>query len=121
MVARRLADAVVLLHLAYLAFIPAGGWLVRRWHRLFPVHLAALVAALGSVTIGFDCPLTTWEKGLRRIGGQQPYRGGFIDHYLTGRLFPHGVDRALQLAMAAVCLWPYLRLIARRPRRTVHR
>jgi len=113
-VARRLADLVVALHLAYLVFIPTGGWLVRRWPRLLLVHLGALLAALAAVTIGFDCPLTTWEQHLRRSGGQQPYRGGFIDHYLTGRLFPHGFDRGIQIAMAVVCLLPYLQFVARR-------
>ena len=114
MVARRLADLVVALHLAYLVFIPAGGWLVRHWPRLFTVHLGAVVVGLATVTIGFDCPLTTWEQQLRRLGGEHPYHGGFVDHYLTGRLFPHGADHAVQLAVGLAVVCPYLVLAAGR-------
>src|SRR5258707_208171 len=56
-----LADAIVALPLAYLAFIPLGGVLAIRWPRLILPHLAAVAIGLISVTVKFDCPLTTWE------------------------------------------------------------
>jgi Protein of Unknown function (DUF2784) len=109
--ARLLADAVVVVHLVYLAFIPLGGWLGRHRPRLIPVHLLAVAVGLASVTIGFDCPLTGWEQALRRAGGEPGYGGGFVDHYLTGRLFPHGADHLVQLAVALACIWPYRHLV----------
>jgi hypothetical protein len=72
-----LADATVVVYLAYLAFIPVGGVLALRWPRLIGPHLAAVALALVSITIGFDCPLTTWEQSLRRQGGQRPYTTGY--------------------------------------------
>jgi hypothetical protein len=98
-----LADATVVVHLAYLAFIPVGGMLALRWPRLVGPHLAAVAVALVSITIGFDCPLTTWEQSLRRHGGQRPYTNGFVDHYLTGRMYPHGDAWAVQ-ALFAICI-----------------
>jgi hypothetical protein len=98
-----LADAIVVLHLAYLLFIPVGGMLVFRWRRLMWPHLAAVALGLISITIGFDCPLTTWEQSLRREGGQRPYANGFVDHYLAGRVYPHGYAWAVQ-ALFALCV-----------------
>src|SRR5438093_7171993 len=66
---RLLADGVAVIHFAYLAFIPVGGFLAWRWPRLRPFHLAACAVAAVSITVGFDCPLTAWERWLRRRGG----------------------------------------------------
>jgi len=98
-----LADAIIVVHLVYLAFIPTGGMLALRWPRLMWPHLAAVALGLISITIRFDCPLTTWEQSLRREGGQRPYTNGFVDHYLTGRIYPHGYAWAVQ-ALFAVCV-----------------
>jgi hypothetical protein len=114
---RRLADLVVMVHLAYLAFLPAGAILVTRRPRLAPLHLGAIAVAITSLTVGFDCPLTTWEQTLRRGGGQHPYPGGFVDHYLTGGAFPHGADRVAQIAVAVIVAAAYLRLARRSPTR----
>jgi Protein of Unknown function (DUF2784) len=111
---RLLADLVVVVHLAYLVFIPVGGFLAWRWPRLIPVHVAAVGIALVSVTVGFECPLTTWEQTLRRRGGETPYTGGFVDHYLTGKLYPHGHDTVVQLLIGAAVVTAYIGLAVRR-------
>jgi hypothetical protein len=118
MLYRGLAGSVVALHLAWLAFIPVGGFLAWRWPAVLWAHLPSLVLALAGVTVGFDCPFTTWEKALRRRSGEDPYAGGFIDHYLDGRLFPHGWDRPVQFALAAFVIVAYARLITRRHARS---
>jgi hypothetical protein len=110
---RRVADLVVVVHLAYLVFLPAGAVLVARRPRLAPLHLGAIAVAITSVTVGFDCPLTTWEQTLRRRGGQHPYPGGFVDHYLSGGAFPHGADRVGQIVVAVIVAAAYLRLARR--------
>ncbi|HEX4491055.1 MAG TPA: DUF2784 domain-containing protein [Acidimicrobiia bacterium] len=96
-----LADGVLVVHLAYLAFIPLGGFLAWRRPRLVWVHLVAIAVGVVSITIGFDCPLTSWEQSFRRRGGQRPYRDGFVDHYLTGRVYPHGYEWAVWLVFGA--------------------
>jgi hypothetical protein len=111
---RLLADLVVVVHFAYLVFIPVGGFLAWRWPRVIPFHLAAVAVAVVSITVGFECPLTTWEQSLRRSGGEKPYTGGFIDHYLTGRLYPHGHDTLVQLLIGAAVLTSYLGLAVQR-------
>jgi hypothetical protein len=108
-----LADVVVALHLAYLIFIPLGGFVAWRWSRVIPFHLAAIAIALVSVTIHFDCPLTTWEQWLRRHGGQRAYTDGFVDHYLTGRVYPHGYAWAVQAVFAVCVIASYVPIILR--------
>lgn len=44
---RLAADAVALLHLAFVLFVVGGSLLVRRWPRLAWLHLPAVVGALG--------------------------------------------------------------------------
>ncbi len=116
------ADAIVVVHLAYLAFIPLGGFLVARWPRVVWAHLAAVAIALVSITVGFDCPLTTWEQSLRRDAGQRVGRAGFVDQYLAGRVFPHGDAWIAQLVFAACIVVSYglvARGFTRAPRRAL--
>ena len=115
---RLAADVVVLAHFAYMAFIVIGGVLALRWPRLVPVHLAAVAVGLASITVGFDCPLTNLERWLRRRGDQQAYTNGFIDHYVKGHLYPHGYDRAVQLAIAALIVGAYAAMWIRSRSRT---
>ena len=108
-----LADAIVVIHLAYLAFIPLGGLLAWRWPRAIWAHLAAVAIGVVSITVGFDCPLTTWEQSLRRRSGQRPYTDGFVDHYLTGRVYPHGYEWAVQVIFGACIVVSYVHVVRR--------
>jgi hypothetical protein len=112
-----LADAVVVAHLAYLAFIPVGGMLAVRWRQLIWPHLAAVATGVLSITLGFDCPLTTWEQSLRRRGGEHPSSDGFVAHYLTGTVYPHGYTWAVQVVFAICIAMSYAVIILRAPHR----
>ena len=104
---RMLADLVVVAHLGYLVFVAIGGVLSWRSRHLIWTHLAAMTVAVVSVTIGFDCPLTNLEKSLRRLAGDHPYAGGFIDHYVVGTLYPRGHNGLARVAVAVVVLAVY--------------
>lgn len=80
---RSAAVLVVVIHLAFVAFILAGGFLAWRWRRLLPLHALAAVTSGALAITGLDCPLTDLEKWLRRLAGDEPYAGGFIAHYLV--------------------------------------
>jgi hypothetical protein len=113
-----LADTVLVLHLAFLAFIMFGGFLAWRWPRLIWAHLVCVAIGVVSITVGFDCPLTTWEQSLRRRGGQRAYTKGFVDHYLAGRVFPHGYAWAAQLVIATCVVVSWVGLVQRHRRST---
>jgi hypothetical protein len=101
---RVLADLVVVLHLAFVAFVVLGGLLVLRWPRLAWVHVpAALWGAMISFG-GWVCPLTPLENLLRRLGGEAGYAGGFVERYLLGVLYPEGLTPGVQVALGVLVL-----------------
>ena len=99
--ARVLATLVVLVHMAFVAFVVAGGALALRWPRVAWIHLPAAVWGAMIAIEGFICPLTPFENWLRVRGGATPYDTGFLEHYLLPVLYPVAMTRGLQIATGA--------------------
>jgi len=55
---RLLADAVVVLHAAFVAFVVLGGFLVLRWPRIAWVHVPTAAYGFLVEAAGWVCPLT---------------------------------------------------------------
>ncbi len=93
---RLLADALVVIHGLFVAFVVFGALLVlwRRW--IVWLHLPALVWGAWVEFAGWICPLTPWEQALRRHAGQAGYTGGFIEHYLIPLIYPPGLTAHTQ-------------------------
>jgi hypothetical protein len=101
---RLLADLVLLVHAAFVAFVMLGGLAVLRWRRLAWVHLPVVVWGAGIEFAGGICPLTPLENHWRRLAGEQGYMGGFVEHYLMAALYPEGLTRGLQIVLGLVVL-----------------
>lgn len=101
---RALADFVVVIHLAFVAFVVFGGLLVLRNPGVRWLHAPAAVWGVMIEFTGGVCPLTPLENTLRIRGGDAGYGGGFIDHYLVPLLYPAGLTRGTQLALGALAL-----------------
>ncbi|HEX6202374.1 MAG TPA: DUF2784 domain-containing protein [Thermoanaerobaculia bacterium] len=101
---RLAADAVLLLHGLFVAFVVLGGLLVLRWPRLAWLHLPC--AAWGALIefAGWICPLTPLENRLRRLGGEAGYEGGFVETYVLATLYPEGLSRPVQIALGVLVL-----------------
>lgn len=99
MLPRLLADAVLVLHLAFVAFAVAGGLLAWRWRWMPWLHLPALAWAATVEFTGWICPLTPLENALRAAGGQAGFSGGFIEHYLLPLLYPAALTPGLQVLL----------------------
>jgi len=101
---RLLADAVVLLHAAFVGFVVCGGLLVlwRRW--MACVHLPAVVWGVFIEFSGRICPLTPLENRLRALAGDAPYAGDFIERYLIPVLYPPELSRDVQIGLGLVAL-----------------
>ncbi|HWH28275.1 MAG TPA: DUF2784 family protein [Mycobacteriales bacterium] len=100
-----LADVVAALHAAVVVLVVAGGLVSLRRPRLLVVHAVALTAVVAVYLLGADCPLTRLELALREAGGQQPYRDGFLGHYLFSPLgldVRSAVGQAVQLVAVVV-------------------
>lgn len=94
-----LADAVLLAHAAFVAFVVLGGLLVLRRPRLAWVHLPVVAWGAGIEFAGGICPLTPLENHLRALAHQQGYAGGFVEHYVFGLLYPEGLTREVQIVL----------------------
>ena len=104
MVYLALADAVLVLHLAFILFVVLGGLLVLRRRWLVWLHLPAGAWGILIEFAGWICPLTPLENWLRMQGGERGYAGGFIDHYLVSLIYPDGLTRELQWLLGALVL-----------------
>lgn len=92
-----LADLVLALHFAVVAFVVGGLVLVfvgnlRRWrwvnHLWFRLaHLAAIAVVVAQSWLGVSCPLTQLEMGLRAKARMSTYSGSFIEHWLQRALY----------------------------------
>ncbi len=112
---RILADAVLVLHFAFIAFALLGGLLVWRWPRLAWLHLPAAAWAAGIAFFGGICPLTPLENRLRAAGGEMGYGGGFIESQLEALIYPGWLTREIQVGLGAIVLainlFAYARLL----------
>lgn len=92
-----LANLVLALHLAIVAFVVGGlvlviignfcrwQWVNALWFRL--AHLGAIAVVVAEAWLGVICPLTTLEMWLRAKAGATTYGGGFIEHWFQRTLY----------------------------------
>lgn len=117
MVFRILADAVLVAHAAFAAFVAVGGFLVVRHPRVAWAHVPCALYGAAIELVGWTCPLTPLEQRLRRAAGQAGYGGGFLDHYVGGILYPAGWEHVhvwLGVAVVAGNVALYAAALARR-------
>ena len=101
------AEATMVLHFAFLAYVVAGGFLAWRWPNAIWPHLLAAGWGLATAVLRLNCPLTWLEDWARRRAGSPGLRHGFIDTYLTGMIYPERYTGLLQLlvGMAVTVSW----------------
>lgn len=91
------ADALLVLHVLYVAFVVLGlvlifvggalswRWVRNPWFRY--AHLAAIGFVVVQAWLGMVCPLTVWENELRGMAGGATYAGTFMSHWLEQLLY----------------------------------
>ena len=92
-----LADTILVIHFAFVAFVVAGFLLILvgllaswRWihNRVFRLaHLAAILVVVLQAWMGLLCPLTVLENELRQRAGSSGYTESFVAHWLHEILF----------------------------------
>jgi hypothetical protein len=102
--ARILSDAIVLAHLAFIAFVLVGGIFVLARPRVAWLHLPAVAWAAYAELSATICPLTPLENALRRRAGDVGYDGGFVDHYVIPVIYPAGLTPRVQWILGAVVI-----------------
>jgi hypothetical protein len=94
-----LADIILVLHALFVGvvvggvpLILVGGWRGWRWVRqrgFRLLHLGMIGFVVLEICIGMPCPLTVWERALRRQGGVGDDGQDFIAHWVGTLLFHH--------------------------------
>ena len=97
-----LANTLVVLHLLFVAFVMAGGFVLLRWPKLAWLHLPAAAWGAFIEFSGGVCPLTPLENELRRLGGGNVYSTGFVEHYLVPILYPEHLTLPTQQVLGSV-------------------
>jgi hypothetical protein len=104
MSSRLLADALVVVHFAFIVFVVAGGCLAL-WHRGWTaLHLPAAAWGAWTELTGTICPLTPWENALRARAGVAGYSGGFVEHYLIPLIYPEALTARTQLVLGLLVI-----------------
>lgn len=119
-----LADAVLALHVGFVAFVVLGlvlvlvggtrrwSWVRNPWFRLG--HLLAIAFVAVQTWLDMVCPLTTLEMALRARAGDVGYSGSFIGHWLQALLYYDAPDWVFAVcyslfALAVVVTWAWVR------------
>ncbi len=107
-----LADLVVVMHVGFILFAVAGGFLVLRWKRCAWIHIPAVLWAALIEFAGWVCPLTPLENWLREQGGAVSYETGFIDRHILPVLYPSALTQPTQVALGIAVLLVNLAIYA---------
>ncbi len=129
-----LADVVVVIHAAYIAFVIFGllvvlaGIVLRwKWIRNFwfrAIHLVMIGIVVVQALFGVICPLTSLEKKLQTMGGEATYDRSFIGHWVHELIFydaSPSTFTVIYCAFGAMVLATFVLAPPRRPRRRLHR
>ncbi|MCV7225939.1 DUF2784 domain-containing protein [Mycolicibacterium komossense] len=94
----------VAVHFAFIAYMVTGGFLALKWPKTIWMHIPAVIWGIAIELIDFVCPLTALERRARPRAGMGPMPAdGFIDHYLTGVVYPASwANLVLVLALLTV-------------------
>jgi hypothetical protein len=102
---RLAADAVLVLHFAFIAFALLGGLLALRWRWMPLLHLPAAAWGAFVELSGRTCPLTWIENDLRRLAGEAGHARSFVETHLLGVIYPEGLTREVQLGLAGIVVF----------------
>jgi len=129
---RFLADAIVVFHACYVAFIVLGlvvvllgiafrwGWVRNLPFRL--IHLTMIAIVVVEALMGIPCPLTVWEDQLRRQAGQSTYPGDFLGYWAHRLIFYRAepwVFTVIYMSFGLAVLATFLLAPPRWPRRSL--
>jgi len=99
-----LAVCILSLHALFILWVVFGAILTRSRPVLRWLHIASLIWGMLTELLPWPCPLTLFENWLEAKAGVEPYRGGFLLHYLDKFVYPEISATILTVAGVLVCL-----------------
>lgn len=104
MLYRYAAEAVLLLHLLFIAFVVLGSLLTVWRRRVLFIHLPAAAWGAFVELTGRVCPLTSLENTLLIKAGTAGYSESFVEHYLLRIIYPEGLTREIQYILGGLVI-----------------
>ncbi|MCU7939960.1 MAG: DUF2784 domain-containing protein [gamma proteobacterium symbiont of Bathyaustriella thionipta] len=98
------ADLLLVVHLLFICFVIFGGFMLLKWRWLIFVHFPSVVWGVLLEFNRWICPLTPLEQMLRKMGEQESYTGGFIQHYLLPVIYPSTLNENIQIVLGVLLI-----------------
>ena len=98
-----LAACVLVLHGLFILWVVFGAILTRSRPALRWLHITSLIWGILTELLPWPCPLTLLENWLEAQAGVEPYKGGFLLHYLDKLVYPDISLTILTMAGVLVC------------------
>lgn len=114
---RGLADLVVGVHYAFMAYLVVGGFLAWRWPKTIWAHGVTVGWAVLIVTTKVPCPLTALQNHLRESAGQRPLADSFINTYIRGTFYPADRQTLARIIVGVVVIGSWIGYAALQRRR----
>lgn len=111
-----LADAVLVVHLLYMAWVIFGAIFTRGRPWLAGIHITTIVWGIITETTSAPCPLTIAENWCEVRAGISPYHRPFLLHCLDATVYPNVPLAPLVTVAVLVCafnLGIYVRRLAK--------
>ena len=100
---RMLAVSTLLLHGLFILWVIFGALVTRSRPLLRWFHIASLVWGILTELLPWPCPLTLLENWFEAKARVEPYRGGFLLHYLDKLVYPDISATFLTVIGVLVC------------------
>lgn len=98
-----LAAAVLFLHALFIVWVVLGALLTPSRPILRWLHIVSLIWGILMELTPWPCPLTLLENWLEQKAGVEPYRGGFLLHYMDKLVYPNISATVLTVTGIIVC------------------
>jgi hypothetical protein len=98
-----LAVSTLLLHGVFILWVIFGALLTRSRPLLRWFHIASLVWGILTELLPWPCPLTLLENWFETKARVEPYRSGFLLHYLDKLVYPDISTTLLTVVGVLVC------------------
>jgi hypothetical protein len=95
---------VLILHALFILWVVFGALLTRSHPILRWLHIASLVWGILTELLPWPCPLTALENWLEAKAGVEPYKGGFVLHYLDKLVYPDISATVLTIVGVIICI-----------------
>lgn len=100
-----LTEFAIVVHLLFILFVIAGGFIAYKKRWLTVIHLGSLAwAVFAEISPGIICPLTAFENHFASRAGISTYKEDFIARYLVPVIYQENVAVPVQYVLTVLVI-----------------